>query len=308
VATTTSVTPSSAPAVAGAARAAIPLLAGSLLVGAGLLKEYYAVGHPLARAGLLDNRWAVLAVALLEVALGVWLASGRRPKLARPVALLCFAVFALVNVYEVATGHTVCGCFGALPTDPRLLLVVDLVAAGALAAWLPVERPRLRGAAGPVLAGIGLCMLPLLANAVWPVHVTTAERGATFQTLEARDWVGGAFPELPYEGGPLPLEFSTGTWVVIFHHPGCEACGQLLARVVREVDERSAAASRIALIEVPTEPHRGHAIRCGNCTSAKLSESVSWLVKTPVAIRISGGTVERSSSRVEEILAWVGEL
>src|SRR5580658_568080 len=48
----------------------------------------------------------------MELALGLWLASGVNIRQARQIALIAFAIFACVSLFNVFRQASSCGCFG----------------------------------------------------------------------------------------------------------------------------------------------------------------------------------------------------
>jgi hypothetical protein len=116
----------------------VRILLGLLLLTAGALKGYERLTSPPDSAGAFwGARWLQLLWVELELGLGVWLLSGYRQRTARWAALVCFAMFAAVNAYQVWRGAPSCGCFGALYIPPLASLALD----GCCLAGLALIRP-----------------------------------------------------------------------------------------------------------------------------------------------------------------------
>jgi hypothetical protein len=112
------------PRSAAVARVAL----GLLLVAAAALKGYERLASaPTAFDTAIGGKWLVLFAAELELLLGLWLISGRSARVAWPVALACFAVFAVINALQVWYGEKSCGCFGPVHVDPKYVFVLDIV-------------------------------------------------------------------------------------------------------------------------------------------------------------------------------------
>jgi hypothetical protein len=154
-------------------------LPGAVLLGAGVLKGILAVRNPVLALG----PWPVPAAAVgvvagVECLLGLALWVGLRP--ARDGALGLYAGFLGVALALGATGHERCGCLGALPTSPMLMLSIDAVCIALLLAWRPASAAdrwiwRLPAAVAPVIGVALLVWLPRPpAPAAQPVAVLSA--------------------------------------------------------------------------------------------------------------------------------------
>src|SRR6185437_12454717 len=127
----------------------IAISVGFLLLAAAVLK-----GDELAFGAVPDgphsfSRLLVIVTVEIEIALGVWLISGRFVGGAWATAAVLFAIMASANLYWAVTGRASCGCLGRLQTPPWLMFSVDIAIVGALAFVRPqriVQRSPSKGA------------------------------------------------------------------------------------------------------------------------------------------------------------------
>jgi hypothetical protein len=153
----------------------VRILLGILLIVAAGLKLLDRSPDPLARAGWIFSPHWHLAAIEAEAILGIWLLTGAVPRLLWLVALLCFCLFASVNLYLGIEGQPSCGCFGAkLAISPWYALVLDLAAVASLVWWRPrqghrTEMPYLamlpRGLA--VAGGSGVILVAVFGGLTW---------------------------------------------------------------------------------------------------------------------------------------------
>ncbi|QDV71896.1 MauE/DoxX family redox-associated membrane protein [Botrimarina mediterranea] len=230
-----------------------------------------------------------LLIVQAELAFGVILASGLWRCFVHDAAMLVFTVFALIAMRSVLSGEESCGCFGAAVVDPRVILLIDLLAVAALlatrrgggrlfySAW---KRVRL------VVVVITLMGVPLgfAMSKLAPVHGVAVESVDKFVLLEPETWVGKKLPLLEVlEGKP---ELASGVWVVLMHHHGCSDC----QRVMPGYERRLIRGERVLLVETPPFP-KGTAKDGFNRGFARLPDDRDWFVHTPVEIIINDGVV-----------------
>ncbi len=137
---------------------------GLVLLGAGVAKGYEATTE-FHVVSLVESA-ARLGLVAFELALGLWLLSGKRLKAAWVVSRVCFAAFLFVSLAQLSAGARSCGCFGKVPISPSYVAAFDFVALIGLVACSPTTRtngPGLRFFA-PYLVGAGAM---LSAVAVW---------------------------------------------------------------------------------------------------------------------------------------------
>lgn len=139
-------------------------LGGGLLLLAGVVKLAFTGPPPpsTVTAALIPD-WAMALVPAYEIALGLWLISGRLRFGAWLLTLLTLALFSLVNLDAVSAGKSSCGCLGPVSPTPGVMLALD-VAAGMLflkcrpgwTGW-PAASPGLR-LAGMTAAAVALTL------------------------------------------------------------------------------------------------------------------------------------------------------
>ncbi|MFO0811222.1 MAG: DUF1573 domain-containing protein [Gemmataceae bacterium] len=156
--------------------ATAPVVVGGLLIVAAALKGYELLFGPPPEGGILQARWLQFLLIELEAALGAWLISGYRRRLAGIVAVACFAAFATVNADKILRGERHCGCFGLIHLDVRVALALDIVA-GFVLAWSlartsagvsrPIPRPlwQPRWDHRAAYGSLALLAVGLMANA-----------------------------------------------------------------------------------------------------------------------------------------------
>jgi hypothetical protein len=115
------------------------VVAGVLLIAAGM-KFYAAVVESRIFFGQATERWQELALVQFELAMGLWLLSGLRPRASWAAALGCFGLFAAVSFYKALTGETDCGCLGQIAINPWYMASFDVLVLGALLYFWPDSK------------------------------------------------------------------------------------------------------------------------------------------------------------------------
>ena len=236
-----------------------------------------------------------------ELLLAVWLVSDLWGRAAWTVAGVAFGLFGLVSLNKALAGAATCGCFGAVPVDPRVTLGLD---AGLLLALLVVgppaatPRPRRRRAAawataGALLASLGPAAFLLGAEpAVLGGDGVIAGNGRLV-VLEPDNWASGRrLPVMDFIDMRDPADdLSAGRWRVVFFRHDCAHCQAAMPSY--EKLARQDTARRVALIEI--EPPRGALIVAADtaCRVGRLSASHDWFVETPAAVDLLDGDVTR---------------
>lgn len=112
-----------------------------LLIAAGL--KIYGFGvDPVARSGIFSTPAFQFLVITFELALGVWLVSGRQLLGAWLAVLVTFSAFAAVSFYQGWIGQASCGCLGNKVTvSPWVMFAVDSAAVIALLTFRPCLTP-----------------------------------------------------------------------------------------------------------------------------------------------------------------------
>ena len=110
----------------------VRLLAACLLLSAVAAKLFWPLPWDAREDPLLAVPWVRVVVIQAEFWLGVWLASGVRPRSSSQTAAAFFLLLASVALWKTLRGESSCGCFGPLQIPPVPMLLVDLAAAGLL--------------------------------------------------------------------------------------------------------------------------------------------------------------------------------
>lgn len=131
--------------VLGAVRArGVPIAVGLILIVAALLKTHQLATEELREQTFLTSRVFLTLLVLYETALAVGLLSGIAPGLLRWLAIITFAVFFEVSLYQGVMKYGGCGCLGKVHVSPWVMLAVDSLVLAALVLWKPspsVGRP-----------------------------------------------------------------------------------------------------------------------------------------------------------------------
>lgn len=278
-------------------------LAGVLLVAAALKGQQLAT-EPVGDTGLLDSRWFMLVLVESELCFALWLLAGRARKLTWCAAVLCFSGFACVSAYKGIAGEVSCGCFGALTVRPWYTFALDIAAVALLLVFPPrtTETGIGRALMLPDWLAVVLALVVGVPGAVAMASLRPGSMSADGQI----DGEGSLVVLLPEEwnGKPFPLaehidvgqRLSTGQWVLVFYHPGCPECEELIQwfRTSALVDSGSAARQPVAFIEVPEsgELTKKLSLPAGVCLFGKLDNSREWFVSTPAILAVKDGMVE----------------
>lgn len=191
---------------------------------------------------------AILAYYLLpfgEVALAGWLFCRWLPRSAHAMALGVLLSFSVVALWLALDERASCGCFGALETSPRVMVVIDLGLAAAFAATLsPAGRlvctPR-RAMAVPLVIllwfGSGWVLarhLPATSSggapggfdlmAAFSRLATARVGGSEVVMLNPAEWVGRPVPwETDLRSLPS-ADDNSDSLTMLFYRAGCPAC------------------------------------------------------------------------------------
>lgn len=151
----------------------IPIIAGLILIFASAAKQValFREGNDWEGPQL---RWLQILLIEIELFLGLWLLSRRRPALARLFSLATFLTFAFANTKQILHGNETCNCLGAISVDPWFMLAIDIVLIGLVYSWRPHSESVLLIAPGSrrprwnstltILASVLFLSLSLLAH------------------------------------------------------------------------------------------------------------------------------------------------
>ncbi len=269
---------------------------------------------------------SLICLELLAVVLMVLVA-----RASRSVALFMLGAFCLILIGEMVAGAASCGCFGNLPVKPWQMLIAD----GALLAGVVVLKPAsdqwlASARRGPVAAaaivaavtafgfafgvpardiGGGDDVAPPTNNP--PIETDPVSTGCPplpprstpqqtyFPIYE--NWVGLCWTEVPLAAfaGPLPPNFETGTWYVIFYRKDCDHCHDLLKRFFT-------GPLKIRTLAIATPERSGFPdpldelpMPCTECVMRSLPIGPDYVMQTPVVVRVKDGIVECAAEGVD---------
>jgi hypothetical protein len=116
---------------------AVPIAVGLILIVAAGLKTHQLATEELREQTFLTSRTFLTLLVLYETALTVGLLSGLAPGLLRWLAIVTFAVFFEVSLYQGVMKYGGCGCLGKVHVSPWVMLAVDSLVLIALVLWKP---------------------------------------------------------------------------------------------------------------------------------------------------------------------------
>jgi len=285
---------------------------GVFLIAAALMKALSPADSVVTEAVYDVPAWIMAAGVQIELAVGLWLVSGWRPRAAREAAIVLFLAFAAFSLYRSLAGYESCGCFGSLRVNPWLTFVLDLGVLGMLAFSrrhaneLPVApnsgaRAWTYGIAWALVAAVMLILIGLRPGTTTSTHAN--EPGITVTDsmviLEPEQWIGRAFP-LVKELSPA-VDLQHGKWILLFFHHDCPQCQEAmpqyeaLAAELNEVGD----AMRVLLIEVP--PFGPGPMERQSISAVRLSDKHDWFVQTPLEVVLGDGKVVTASVELPAI-------
>jgi hypothetical protein len=112
-------------------------MCGTSLLIAAVMKGSEVITNPLAGGPLFGSRWELIVGIDVEVLLGITLVLGLYQAAVRRLAIVCFALFAGINLRQYLTGNLSCGCFGRVLVHPAYTLAFDILSITGLVHWRP---------------------------------------------------------------------------------------------------------------------------------------------------------------------------
>ncbi|MDA1007752.1 MAG: hypothetical protein O2800_01925 [Planctomycetota bacterium] len=221
-----------------------------------------------------------------------------------------------------------CGCFGSSGPNPLVVLLCD----AALLTLTVCFKPRVtfnaagmrRGALFAATAGgLGTAfafLVPMRGEIVLPQDPTPANGGsaplikpvevvevitpglkswptppATFQSFylpEFEQWIGKRLDEQPEAALIVPAppsDINTGIWNVLFYREDCDHCHELMANYMSGALRHST-----MCIAIPdTDPALNLEMPCKECALRVMIKGPTYVLTTPVLLRIENGVVTR---------------
>lgn len=259
------------------------------------------------------------------------------PKLARPAGIAIMGIFLLVLIWEIASGHTSCGCLGAFSPSPWIMLAIDGALFMGLIALPTPRKPGPLFPSGPAtvfafwtLAALCITGVLILPEASAPVDGKTpqkiAQNGAPaapddamngdappptppVQTVprpalyipKLEQWHGRKFSEIELSQwvNGWPENINAGPYYVIFYSRTCDHCRDLLNYFFA-----SPAPAPTVIVAIP-ENKQGfsttglHEHQCAGCLELALPIGTEWMMTAPLVIALQDGVVQCAAEGVD---------
>jgi hypothetical protein len=234
---------------------------------------------------------AIVAVVLLETALAAFLLLCDSANAWR-IGILVFAVFTVVAASKWARGDTHCGCFGRLSVSPAISLTIDLAALTALLLLRPdpsfytAAHRRLWAGAAVAWLGIAVFLSAAQVNRVVVAEGVLVTDGG-YVLLSSEKWIGHELPILQHLQRP-PAGLASGAWTVMLLRPGCAHCEDALTRWRGQPANGGRLVIQTARGDAPSG-------------AVQLASDKTWLVDTPLFLRLQDGRVAAVSSEPPDV-------
>jgi hypothetical protein len=233
----------------------------------------------------------------LEISIAFWLVSELNKVWIRRIALVLFAVFAVVSLAKWIMGEADCGCFGIVQTPPWASLIVNLVCLLLLGIWRVDADAQPKPEQPADSWQFALCVGLSLLAVVWTAGLTSAARldddPSAFGRrvfLDPQDWIDQPLPILHqvYDGRSM----EQGEWTLLFYRDDCPKCHDLIDEL-KNGQFKPADNIQIALIKVPPANPQKSVKKFGNWVWTSMNQQVDWLMGAPTVIRMVDGKVHQ---------------
>jgi hypothetical protein len=276
----------------------ISIAAGLLLIFAAVAKWRSPIDDGILTATFLTIPWFRILIILVEAGVGLWLISGIFAKISRFAAIICFAAFLSIALYEKYAGAASCGCFGNLHIHPIYTAGLDAFIFIALAFsashslhGLQWQKPILLIPLTAATVAVAMLAVMLTTQPALPAGVDNDNSGRLI-VLEAEKWIGKPLPILKYIDRREALK--SGRWIIVLYRHDCPACLEEIPKYVQLSWQNAADANapKTAFIELPPYGNiQGLIPGDTPCLIGRLSDSHDWFAKTPVVIRMNDDIV-----------------
>ena len=267
---------------------------GIVICSAGALKLYSelnpsAVSNPSIGA-------STILFANIELATGIYLASGILPNIAWRMALGVFSLFAIVSFEKVLSGSSTCNCFGALGINPLVTFLFDGAAVATLVCLgsptnMHNDSNNRTLCIGRILArfvvvGLGCCLLLLTVIHSGSQQSDTDETDDAVKLLPEA-WIGKRWPLLA--DIDISDQLAAGTWTVTVLNRNCPHCQKFLRGLESRVNN-AAFPGALAIVEIgqgssiPLNVNVPHVF-------GRVRSAFNWSGDLPFAITIQDGIV-----------------
>jgi hypothetical protein len=264
---------------------------GLLLLAAACSKTYQVYSQPMQTLETVGT----VGLIGLEFFFGTWLFIGIRSAWTLWTAVVCFAAFASFSAYKYLTGASSCGCFGTLPVNPLITLVMDMVAVSLLLSC----RAGVETVSAPRMYKVLTHLAPLaLALLFVPVSASLYGQSRFMQggsrtsagdlvVLDPESWLGTRWQLLSDSG--LAAELGSGTWEVLLFRHDCHVCHDVMLEIERILSTGDAA-HRVALICIDKPTHddvQVTRLQQLGCLLGQLPQDRAWFATTPLRVRLN---------------------
>jgi hypothetical protein len=278
---------------------------GALLLAAAIrkAKQQFVGVNPEHR--LADSGWFMISVTTAELIIGGWLLSGRYLREAWFMSVLLFVGFACYSSVQIARRATSCGCFGDIQVNPRLMLLVDLIAVGLLMLNRPLSSAGRNARQVNHLSGhfqrfftrpfwkpiTTICLTEILVTVVGLALLasnddTGLSMSADVVVMDPSDWIGKRFPLIEHVDVGSQLE--NGQWMVVLYHHDCPRCQSVIEAYRQSMTSAEYDRDlRMAVLELPPFEQNTDA-RSKDETfwiHGRMTGDRDWFVATPLSSR-----------------------
>lgn len=245
--------------------------------------------------------WMLPTIVCIELICAAVIAFHRG--LARWLAAGVLAVFAAVLILQLRSKATSCGCFGAIETDPTMMLISSCVGIG-LIFLLPCRKIALGLCNGRwmwiILSAVVAIMLTLVVSTLnLPEKLGTRLTIVRFRPAE---WRGMRWNETTIAGAvDGPLNWPEREKTVMLWMRRCPHCHELFRTRFGTPD-----AERVVAIEIPASargyPAAKPETECMSCDFRTLKVGRFYILpETPVVLRVVDGVVVSVNINAAEI-------
>lgn len=248
----------------------------------------------IAAGSLSVHEWPQLIGLSSEFLFGVWLLSGRCPKVLRWSSVAWISVFACIAFAKGVMGLEGCGCFGDIEISPWVTFTLDLAIVRVLAVASTTDSAiitrylgsnRLRWAAVLVVVAIFCTAIAFPLRSPLALSAGVTFDGHGLHVLPTDAWIGERLPLLEFFD--IGDELQYGWWTLIFYRSNCNTCNEAPLRL----QDGPPSSAMVAVIELPPQS-RDNAIR-SSFKYGRLDALHGWKLPAPLVIEISSERVTR---------------
>ncbi|MEE2681006.1 MAG: hypothetical protein VX641_01405 [Planctomycetota bacterium] len=245
-------------------------------------------------------------------------------RLARPIAAATLALFIVILTIVLAQGYDSekglasliggdCGCFGSAGPPASVMLLIDALLLGCVLFFKPGSAGRQSPAyligALAVSAVIGYTLAFLAPERT---IANTSQAGNTTQSgpqVDERGWIlppatlkPNYYPRFEEWVGkrlqdqelaqlmprPIPLDLNTGENLIIFYRGDCDHCQEMF---LAYFSDPQLPTPTLAVDVMDYAPEGLLEFYCDACERTELPSGPSYLIQTPVVVRVRDGVV-----------------